>query len=111
MMNRSTWTSKKNLRSHLDSVRALAWHNDFLMSSGEDCLMKFWREGELTSTVRGTPRSYPEHLGPVFTMAKHKEMLYTAGSEGLVRQWDLSGLEKGRVALKLEKELHNDVIW
>ena len=66
--------------------------------------MKFWREGELTSTVR-------EHLGPVFTMTKYKDQLYTGGSEGLIRQWDLSGLDKGRVICKLEKELHNDVIW
>lgn len=110
-MHRSAWTSKKNLRSHLDSVRALAWHNDFLVSSGEDCLMKFWREGELTSTVRGMPSTYAEHLGPVFTMTKYKDQLYTGGSEGLIRQWDLSGLDKGRVTCKLEKELHNDVIW
>ena len=45
MMHKSAWNSKKNLKSHLDSVRALAWHNDFLVSSGEDCLMKFWRDG------------------------------------------------------------------
>ncbi len=54
MMPRSSWASKQNLRSHLDSVRSLAWHSDFLISSGEDCLMKVWRHGELLGTVRGT---------------------------------------------------------
>lgn len=53
-MPKASWACKQNLRSHLDSVRALAWHNDCLISSGEDSLMKVWRHGELLGTIRGT---------------------------------------------------------
>lgn len=73
--------------------------------------MKFWRDGELVSTVRGKPFFHLEHLGPVFAMSKHLDSLYTAGSEGLVRQWDLSDIKKGNVSCTLEAELHSEVIW
>lgn len=53
MMPKASWACKQNLRSHLDSVRSLAWHNDCLISAGEDCLMKVWRHGELLGTIRG----------------------------------------------------------
>lgn len=54
MVPKVNWTCKQNLRSHLDSVKSLAWHTDCLISSGEDCLMKIWRHGELLGTIRGT---------------------------------------------------------
>ena len=37
-----TWAPKANLRSHLDSVRALCWQGQFLLSGGEDSLLKIW---------------------------------------------------------------------
>jgi hypothetical protein len=54
MLPKASWACKQNLRSHLDSVRSLAWHADFLLSSGEDALLKVWRHGELLGTLRGT---------------------------------------------------------
>lgn len=52
-----------------------------------------------------------EHLGPVYTMTTHKDTLYTAGSEGVVREWNLTGIQKGEVKRKAEREIHSDVIW
>ncbi len=55
------WTPKANLRSHLDSVRALHWQGKFLISAGEDCLLKIWDRDKLRMTVR-------EHLAPIFAI-------------------------------------------
>lgn len=54
MLAKGGWVNKQNLRSHLDSVRTLVWHDDFLISSGEDSLVKIWQNGkpELITTVR-----------------------------------------------------------
>jgi WD40 repeat protein len=53
MMPKGTgWVCKQNLKSHLDSVRALAWHGEYLISSGEDSLVKVWENGNLINTVR-----------------------------------------------------------
>lgn len=59
--NSNSWIPRANLRSHLDSVRTLRWQGQFLISAGEDCLLKIWEKDKLTITVR-------EHLAPVFCL-------------------------------------------
>jgi hypothetical protein len=46
------WAGKANLRSHLDAVRALHWQGPFLLSAGEDCLLKIWERDRFKITVR-----------------------------------------------------------
>lgn len=48
----NNWSHKANLRSHLDSVRTLAWQGHHLISSGEDCSLKIWEKEQLKVTVR-----------------------------------------------------------
>jgi WD40 repeat protein len=38
----ANWNTKANLRSHLDSVRTLNWHHNYLISAGEDATLKIW---------------------------------------------------------------------
>lgn len=47
-----SWIPKANLRSHLDSIRALHWEGKFLISAAEDCLLKIWDRDKLRITVR-----------------------------------------------------------
>lgn len=62
MLNKMyNWVPKANLRSHLDSVRVLHWQGQYLLSAGEDCLLKIWDRDRLKITVR-------EHLAPIFTI-------------------------------------------
>lgn len=49
------------MRSHLDSVRVVFWQREFLLTAGEDCLIKIWEKDRLKITVR-------EHLAPIFTI-------------------------------------------
>lgn len=105
MLAKGGWVSKQNLRSHMDSVRTLTWYEDFLISSGEDSLVKIWQSSkpELINTVR-------EHLGPVFASARYDNFVFTGGLEGVVRQWEFNSLvtDEGCYA---DKEIHTDVIW
>eukprot|EP00919_Chromeraceae_sp_WS-2016_P013009 GHVR01030426.1.p1 GENE.GHVR01030426.1~~GHVR01030426.1.p1 ORF type:complete len:110 (-),score=0.19 GHVR01030426.1:133-462(-) len=59
LIKSNNWAHQTNLRSHMDSVRALTFHNAYLISAGEDCLMKIWEKDQLKLTIR-------EHLGPVY---------------------------------------------
>ena len=74
------WVPRANMRSHLDSVRALCWQGQFLLSGGDDCLLKIWERDKLRMTVR-------EHLAPIYTICGDNETVFTAGVEGVVRQW------------------------
>lgn len=84
MINKANnWIPKANLRSHLDSVRTLFYQGQFLLSAGEDCLLKIWERDKLKITVR-------EHLAPVFTICGDNENVFTAGAEGVVREWSVT---------------------
>lgn len=76
----SNWIPRANLRSHLDSVRVVFWQREFLLSAGEDCLIKIWDKDRLKITVR-------EHLAPIFAICGDQERIFSAGAEGVVRQW------------------------
>lgn len=77
-----TWAPRASMRSHLDSVRALCWQGKFLLSGGEDCLLKIWEGDRLRMTVR-------EHLAPIYTICGDSQTVFTAGAEGVIRQWDV----------------------
>jgi WD40 repeat protein len=48
----NNWAHKANLRSHLDSVRSVHWHGQYLISGGEDCLLKLWDKDQVKMTIR-----------------------------------------------------------
>lgn len=52
VLKNTNWSLKANLRSHLDSVRAVNWVGSSLLTSGEDCTLKVWEKEQLKVTVR-----------------------------------------------------------
>lgn len=61
MMKNNNWVTKATLRSHLDSVRAISWQGKYLISAGEDSLLKIWERDKLLITVR-------EHLAAIYSI-------------------------------------------
>lgn len=98
-----TWLHRATFKSHLDSVRALLWHGQVLISASDDCTVKLWDCALLLSTVR-------EHLGPVYCVTSVGSEVFTAGAEGVVRQWSIDELLKNNRASH-ELDLHGDSIW
>ena len=48
----NNWSVKASLKGHLDSVRALYWHGNNLISGGDDCLMRIWEKDQPIGTIR-----------------------------------------------------------
>jgi len=44
ILKNNNWNHRSNLRSHLDSVRALLFHAGHLISAGEDSQLKIWEK-------------------------------------------------------------------
>ncbi|PAA67711.1 hypothetical protein BOX15_Mlig031478g1 [Macrostomum lignano] len=115
---RRTWASKFNLRSHLDSVRSLAFHptDSALLTASEDGTMKLWNlSGRAVHQEAGSPTSagsdsqrsaggtagpqvelepvhtYRGHAGPVLTVCVSPDggLACTGGLDGCVRVWRL----------------------
>ena len=103
VMKGSGWAVKNVLRSHLDSVRGICWFGKYLVSGGEDCLLKIWERDKLLMTVR-------EHLAPIYTLHGHQNMLVTAGAEGVVRKWEIDNFRNNE-GPSAEAEVHDDCIW
>lgn len=52
VVKNNNWNHKITLRSHLDSVRSLAFIGNSLITAGEDTTVKIWRKDELSFTLR-----------------------------------------------------------
>ncbi|KAI6117602.1 WD40-repeat-containing domain protein [Pisolithus croceorrhizus] len=123
------WKPKRTLRSHLDAVRALAFHPTelCLATGGDDCTVKIWRmdvAGLTSSVVRLTTESEPQltlrgslrwnhvsceligHTDAVWDLAlvRDESTLISCGAEGAVKVWDV-GLPGGG-ALRLSWGYH-----
>lgn len=103
VLKHANWTHKANLRSHLDSVRAILFHQGQLITSSEDCTLKLWEKEQLKATVR-------EHLGPIYAMTHTRDLIFTAGAEGVVRKWSTAELVSG-LPPHYEGDLHEEPIW
>ncbi|QRV89951.1 striatin-like protein [Ceratobasidium sp. AG-Ba] len=94
------WKTRKTLRNHLDSVRAVAFHpNEMcLASGGDDFTIKIWRldPSALTSNSRQMQQSIdiePQlnlrgHTAPVTCLvASQKGLLFSASMDTSIRIW------------------------
>jgi WD40 repeat protein len=103
VVKNNNWVHKASLRSHLDSVRAILFHQGHLLTAGEDCTLKVWEKEQLKSTIR-------EHLGPVYAMAQTQDLVFTAGAEGVVRKWSTAEL-LADLSPHFEGDFHEEPIW
>ena len=102
-MKSNNWVTKATLRSHLDSVRAVSWQNKYLISAGEDSLLKIWEKDKLLLTVR-------EHLAAVYSICGNENILMTGGAEGVIRKWETENFLHNE-GPETEGEFHEDCIW
>lgn len=103
LVKNNNWSHRANLRSHLDSVRALLFHNGLLLTASEDCTLKVWEKETLKRTVR-------EHLGPIYALTATDDAIFTAGAEGVVRKWTPAQLLAGH-SPHFEGDFHEEPIW
>ncbi|XP_060530536.1 striatin isoform X2 [Cylas formicarius] len=96
---RKTWIAKYTLRSHFDSVRALAFHptEPVLITASEDHTLKLWN---LQKTVQAKKSAsldveplytFRSHAGPVLCLAISGtgEHCYSGGLDGAINCWNI----------------------
>ncbi|KAJ3039309.1 hypothetical protein HDV00_012301 [Rhizophlyctis rosea] len=121
------WKPKATLRSHLDSVRSIAFHpTEFaLLSASEDYTTKLWNltgsdsrqsktlaDMEPIETLRG-------HTGPVTSVvvSADGDWCYTGSADATVRVWRMPSLTKEKyerydTSLKAHTFIgHSDIVW
>ena len=103
VVKHSGWAPKASLRSHLDSVRTVAFAGGRLYSAGEDASLKVWKRDKLLISLR-------QHLGPVYSLSASEDFVFTGGAEGVVRMWKTDELMK-EASPCFEEELHEEPIW
>ncbi|OXA50721.1 Striatin-4 [Folsomia candida] len=96
---RKTWMAKYSLRSHFDSVRALAFHpvEPVLVTASEDHTLKMWN---LQKTVSAKKNASLD-VEPLYTFRQHKaavltlvmspsgEHVYSGSVDGTINMWTL----------------------
>ncbi|CAB4406266.1 unnamed protein product [Rhizophagus irregularis] len=125
--DRKMWRQRFTLRSHLDTVRSLSWHQTELMflSGSEDGTVKLW---DLKGPLSHKPTSIPD-IEPCITyrghtaavnsvvMASEQKRCYSASMDATIRVWNLPSSKRdtyGPVdpSLNLTTYIgHTDAIW
>ncbi|KAH8814514.1 WD40 repeat-like protein [Flagelloscypha sp. PMI_526] len=123
------WKAKRTLQSHLDSVRALAFHPTelALATGGDDCSVKIWRM-DVSAFASSAPRPTTE-VEPQLTLRGHnsaitrlvyspsKNLLYSASLDSSIRVWALPSRQHSPYApydeslRKGELIGHTDAVW
>ncbi|KAL1683492.1 WD40-repeat-containing domain protein [Schizophyllum commune] len=123
------WHPRRTLRSHLDTVRAVAFHPTelCLATGGDDCTVKIWRmDVSSLATAAGRPAVEVE---PQLTLRGHsagitrlihspsKGLLYSASLDSSIRIWALPSPHHTTYApydeTRARGELigHTDAVW
>lgn len=124
---RKLWCAKFTLRSHFDSVRALAFHpqEPVLITASDDHTLKFWN---ITKTLpaKKSPSldveplyTFRAHTGPVLCVAMSGtgEHCYSGGTDGAIHCWKLPSSyidpydSYDPTVLKATLEGHTDAVW
>jgi len=94
-VTRKQWKSTVDLRSHVDAVQALAFHDsDFrLASASDDMTIKLW---DLQSPKRGKGTvnptvTYRGHVAPVLSLAMSSSagLIFSGDALGTIKTWKL----------------------
>ncbi|KAI6129130.1 WD40-repeat-containing domain protein [Pisolithus croceorrhizus] len=123
------WKPKRTLRSHLDAVRALAFHPTelCLATGGDDCTVKIWRmdvAGLTSSVVRLTTESEPQltlrgHSAGITCLVHSptRHLIYSASLDSSIRVWSLPSPSHttyapyDHTAVRGELIGHTDAVW
>ncbi|KAI6043016.1 WD40-repeat-containing domain protein [Pisolithus marmoratus] len=123
------WKPKRTLRSHLDTVRALAFHPTelCLATGGDDCVVKIWRTdvtGLTSSVVRPTTESEPQltlrgHSAGITCLlhSPSRHLIYSASFDSSIRVWSLPSPSHttyapyDSTAARGELIGHTDAVW
>lgn len=123
------WKPKKTLRSHLDAVRALAFHPTelCLATGGDDCTVKIWRmdvAGLTSSVVRLTTEIEPQltlrgHSAGITCLVHSptRHLIYSASLDSSIRVWSLPSPSHttyapyDHTAVRGELIGHTDAVW
>lgn len=124
---RKLWCAKFTLRSHFDSVRALAFHpqDPVLITASDDHTLKFWNIHK-TVQAKKSPSldveplyTFRAHTGPVLCVAMSGtgEYCYSGGVDGAIHSWKLPNSyidpydSYDPTVLKGTLEGHTDAVW
>lgn len=124
---RKLWCAKFTLRSHFDSVRALAFHpqDPVLITASDDHTLKFWNIHK-TVQAKKSPSldveplyTFRAHTGPVLCVAMSGtgEYCYSGGVDGAIHCWKLPNSyidpydSYDPTVLKSTLEGHTDAVW
>lgn len=117
------WTGKYNLRSHFDSVRALAWVGSdlTLLSASEDKTVKLWhlpQAGKKANFDVEASWTYRGHDGPVFAVAASEPLglCFSAGVDCVIRSWRLVPADVDKFSAYTSYNAaplvgHTDAVW
>ncbi|KNC52348.1 striatin [Thecamonas trahens ATCC 50062] len=122
------WKQKHLLRSHLDEVRAVAFHasEPGLVTASEDGTLKLWNMNVMAGGRKSSQDHEPVftfrgHRGPVYCCAvdSHNNMMFSGAADGNVRVWKLPSLASSPYeshgsasAYKLDLlSSHTDAVW
>lgn len=100
-----TWKPRWTLRSHFDSVRALAWHptDSILVSGSEDGTVKCWFLSRFPAPIKQKGKSveqdyepshtYRGHAGAVLSVifSRDGSVFFSGDATGALRGWRLPG--------------------
>uniref|UniRef100_A0A8C4PWQ1 Striatin, calmodulin binding protein 3 n=1 Tax=Eptatretus burgeri TaxID=7764 RepID=A0A8C4PWQ1_EPTBU len=96
---RKTWNPKFTLRSHFDSVHALAFHpiEQVLITASEDHTLKLWNLQKTTSAKKTASLdvepiyTFRAHTGPVLslTISTTGEQCFSGGTDASIRCWNI----------------------
>uniref|UniRef100_UPI00358F83B0 striatin-3 isoform X2 n=1 Tax=Myxine glutinosa TaxID=7769 RepID=UPI00358F83B0 len=96
---RKTWNPKFTLRSHFDSVHALAFHpiEQVLITASEDHTLKLWNLQKTTSAKKTASLdvepiyTFRAHTGPVLslTISTTGEQCFSGGTDATIRCWNI----------------------
>lgn len=124
---RKTWNAKYTLRSHFDSVRALAFHpqDSVLITASEDHTLKLWNLQKTVPARRSASLdveplyTFRQHSGAVLclAMSTNGQQCYSGGMDGIINCWNIpsSNIDPydsfDPSVLHSKFEGHADAVW
>lgn len=124
---RKTWNAKYTLRSHFDSVRALAFHpqEPVLITASEDHTLKLWNLQKTVPAKKSASLdveplyTFRQHTGAVLCLAMSTtgEQCYSGGLDGDINCWNIpsSNIDPydsyDPTVLRSILEGHTDAVW
>lgn len=115
------WAASQTMRSHLDVVRSLAFHDTkpIVVSAADDWTLRLFRtDGTKKKPVNDAYWSLRGHSGPVLSICIGGDVLYSAGVDGSIFRWripdpDETKQEGDLTAYLMDShpEAHVDAIW